>query len=42
MLNPKLYFCLMHMLEMSKFEFVACLNLNSKEKLKRKGKQYLE
>jgi hypothetical protein len=26
----------MHLLEMFKFEFVACLYLNSKEKIKRK------
>jgi hypothetical protein len=29
----------MHMLEVFKFEFVAWLNLNSKEKIKIKGKQ---
>jgi hypothetical protein len=29
--------CLMHILEMFKFEFVAWLDLNSKEKIKEKG-----
>jgi hypothetical protein len=33
----KLYFWLMHMFEIFKFEFVVWLDLNSKEKLKRKG-----
>jgi hypothetical protein len=32
--EPKLFFCLMYMFE---FEFEACLNLNSKEKIKEKG-----
>jgi hypothetical protein len=35
-LNPKLYFCLMHMLERFKFEFMARLNLNSIEKIKKR------
>jgi hypothetical protein len=35
MLNPKLYFCVMHMLEMCFFEVVAHLPLNSKEKIKK-------
>jgi hypothetical protein len=34
--EPRLLFCLMHMLEL--FEFGACLNLNPKEKNKRKRK----
>jgi hypothetical protein len=38
MLNPKSCLCLMHMLEMVVFEFVAQLHLNSKEKRKGKGK----
>jgi hypothetical protein len=32
----------MHMLEVFKFEFVACLNWNSKDKIKIKGKQNSE
>jgi hypothetical protein len=35
--EPYVLFCLMHMLEMVVFEFVAHLHLNSKEKTKRKG-----
>jgi hypothetical protein len=35
-------FCLMHMLELFQFEFIACLNLNSKDKIKRKGKDNSE
>jgi hypothetical protein len=35
--EPRLFFCLMHMFGIYKFEFVACLNLNPKEKNKRKG-----
>jgi hypothetical protein len=34
--EPKLFFCLMHMFELFGFEFGACSNLNSKEKNKRK------
>jgi hypothetical protein len=34
--EPKLFFCLMHMFELFEFESGACLNLNSKEKNKRK------
>jgi hypothetical protein len=35
--EPKLFFCLMHMFELFGFEFGACLNLNSKrEKQKKK------
>jgi hypothetical protein len=34
--EPKLFFCLMHMFELFEFEFGACLNLNSKEENKRK------
>jgi hypothetical protein len=47
--EPRLFFCLMHMFGIYKFEFVACLNLNPKEKtkgkeiinsgIKRKGKE---
>jgi hypothetical protein len=32
------YFCLMHMVEVFQFEFVAYLNLNQKEKIKREIK----
>jgi hypothetical protein len=32
-----LLFCLMHMLEIFKFEFLVWLDLNSKEKIKGKG-----
>jgi hypothetical protein len=35
--EPRLFFCLMHMFGIFKFEFVACLNLNPKEKIKEKG-----
>jgi hypothetical protein len=35
--DPKLCFCLMHMFEIFKFEFVVRLDLNSKEKIKIKG-----
>jgi hypothetical protein len=35
--EPRLFFCLMHMFGIFKFEFVACLNLNRKEKIKEKG-----
>jgi hypothetical protein len=38
MLNPKFCLCLMHILEMVVFEFVAHLHLNSKEKQKRELK----
>jgi hypothetical protein len=38
MLNINFGLCLMHMLEMFKFEFVAWLNLNSKEKIKKENK----
>jgi hypothetical protein len=34
--------CLMHRFEIFKFEFVVCLDLNSKEKIKRKGIRNLE
>jgi hypothetical protein len=34
--KPRLLFCLMHMFELFEFEFWACLNLNPKEKNKRK------
>jgi hypothetical protein len=34
--GPKLCFWLMHMFEMFKFEFVVWLDLNSKEKTKKK------
>jgi hypothetical protein len=37
MLNPKFCLCLMHMLDMVVFEFVAHLHLNSKEGIKEKG-----
>jgi hypothetical protein len=37
MLSLNFDLCLMHMLEMFKFEFVAWLDLNSKEKIKEKG-----
>jgi hypothetical protein len=33
--EPKLFFCLMHMFELFGFEFGACSNLNSKEKNKK-------
>jgi hypothetical protein len=36
MLSLDFAFCLMHMLEMFKFEFVASLDLNPLEKIKRK------
>jgi hypothetical protein len=36
MLSLDFTFCLMHMLGILKFEFVSCLNLNPKEKIKRK------
>jgi hypothetical protein len=39
MLSLDFDFCSMHMLEMFKFEFVAWLDLNSKEKIKRKEDQ---
>jgi hypothetical protein len=35
--EPKLFFCSMHMFEVFEFEFGACLNLNPKEKNKRKS-----
>jgi hypothetical protein len=35
--DPKLCFWSMHMFEIFKFEFVVWLDLNSKEKIKRKG-----
>jgi hypothetical protein len=35
--EPRLFFCLMHMFGIHKFEFVAFLNLNQKEKTKGKG-----
>jgi hypothetical protein len=35
--EPRLFFCLMHMFELFEFEFGACLNLNPKEKTKGKG-----
>jgi hypothetical protein len=35
--EPRLFFCLMHMFGIDKFEFVACLNLNPIEKMKGKG-----
>jgi hypothetical protein len=34
--EPRLYFCSMHMFGIFKFEFVVWLDLNSKEKIKRK------
>jgi hypothetical protein len=34
--EPKLFFCLMHIFELFEFEFEVCLNLNSKEKNRRK------
>jgi hypothetical protein len=37
MLSLNFDLCLMHMLEMFKFEFVTWLGLNSKEKIKEKG-----
>jgi hypothetical protein len=39
MLSLDFDFCLMHMLEMFKFEFVAWLDLNLEDKIKRKGDQ---
>jgi hypothetical protein len=42
MLSLDFTFRLMHMFEIFKFEFMACLNLNQKEKIKRKGKQNFE
>jgi hypothetical protein len=39
MLNPKFCLCLMHILDMVIFEFVAYLHLNSKEKIKGTGKE---
>jgi hypothetical protein len=35
--EPRLFFCLMHMFGIFKFEFVACLNINPNEKIKEKG-----
>jgi hypothetical protein len=35
--EPRLFFCLMHMFVIHKFDLVACLNLNRKEKTKAKG-----
>jgi hypothetical protein len=35
--EPRCFFCLMHMFGIFKFEFVACLNLNPKDKIKEKG-----
>jgi hypothetical protein len=37
MLSLKFDICLMHMFEIFKLEFMACLDLNSIEKIKRKG-----
>jgi hypothetical protein len=34
--EPRFFFCLMHMFEIFKFEFVSCLNLIPKEKIKEK------
>jgi hypothetical protein len=34
--ESRLFFCLMHMFGKHEFEFVACLNLNPKEKTKGK------
>jgi hypothetical protein len=34
--EPRLFFCLMHMFGTHEFEFVASLNLNPKEKTKGK------
>jgi hypothetical protein len=36
MLNPKFYPCVMHMLVMISFEFVAYLSMNPREKGKKK------
>jgi hypothetical protein len=38
--EPRLCFCLMHMLETFKFEFVFWVGLNSKEENKIKGNRY--
>jgi hypothetical protein len=35
--EPRLFYCLMHMFVIHKFDLVACLNLNQKEKTKAKG-----
>jgi hypothetical protein len=35
--EPKLFFCLMHMFELFEFEFLVEFDLNSLEKIKRKG-----
>ena len=35
--EPKLFFCLMHMFELFEFEFVFEFELSSLEKIKRKG-----
>jgi hypothetical protein len=35
--EPRLFYCLMHMFVIHKFDLVACLNLNRKEKTKAKG-----
>jgi hypothetical protein len=35
--EPRLFFCLMHMFGIHEFEFVAFLNLNPKEQTKGKG-----
>jgi hypothetical protein len=37
MLSLNFDLCLIHMLEVFKFEFVAWMDLNSKEKIKRRG-----
>jgi hypothetical protein len=42
MLSLNIDLCLMHMLEMIKFEFVIWLDLDSKEKIKRKGNRNSE
>jgi hypothetical protein len=36
MLNPKFYPCVVHMLVLISFEFVACLSMDSKGKWKKK------
>jgi hypothetical protein len=42
MLSLNFVFWLMHMFEILKYEFVVWLDLNSKEKIKRKGIRNLE
>jgi hypothetical protein len=39
MLNPKFYPCVMHMLVMISFEFVAYLSMNPRKKGERKRKR---